>query len=399
MKIFIASSGRSTLLAESLQSEITSASRRANLEVDVVTWFRDGAFPPGEDTLNALIAHCGGAANVTPADFCAVLLTKDDELTKKGDKGDAPRDNCIFELGLFIGALGLDPKRCFMLSSVGEQSLPSDLKGRTLITFDEPLDIHDPEQCRKAMERAAIRIRDRMRISGKYTAPELKPANLDDLMKLEALAEHDGALSAPGEVAVGVEHSFIDECQRTSQVVRNLMAGIQYTYFVSNVDPSNEIARLIRTLAATNLSRTGNIDDADKNLILQNLKLLQNGLSINLCPGQVPFGFRIHNASDLDRAICYARQPGRGKYYEWARERDAVELVRGLRSVALQDEDLDPVYVIRPTKFFDFQLPQNAHYLQRIRKAVAYYFHEDLRDEVERTCFGAVSKSQGASGS
>ncbi len=398
MKIFIASSGRSTLLAESLQSELTSAARRANLDVDVVAWFRDGAFPPGEDTLSSLIAHCGGAAHVSPADFCAVLLTKDDELTKKGDKGDAPRDNCVFELGLFIGALGLDPQRCFTISSVGEQSLPSDLKGRTLIAFVEPNDIHDPAQCARAMQSPAIRIRDRIRACGKYSAPELKPTTLDDLMKLEASVDRDGALSESSEVLVGIEQSFVGECRRTAQVLRNLMAGIEYTYFVSNLDPSNEIARLIRTLATTNPSATGTVNDVDKSLILQNLKVLQDGLSINLSPGQVPFGFRIHNASDPERAVCYVRQPGPGKYYEWARDRDAIELARGLRSVGLHDEDLDCEYVIRPTKFFDFHSPENAHYLQRIRRAVAHYFPPDLREDVERICFGAVSKSQGASG-
>lgn len=394
LKIFIASSGRASLLAESLQSQLESAASRANMSLSVVAWFRDGAFPPGEDTLTSLFAHCGGSANVRPSDFCAVLLTKDDELTKKDDKSQAPRDNCIFELGLFIGALGLDPKRCFMISSVGEQSLPSDLKGRTLIKFVEPDDLHDPQQCASAMEAAAVLIRNRIQSCGKYAAPELKPTSLDDLMASETPLNNGGGLSEASEVVVGIEHSFTAECRWAWQVVENLKASIVYTYFVSNLEPSSDIARLIHALAVGSSRGKEATGERDDDLILQNLELLRNGLRINLSPGQVSCAFRIHNALVLDEAICYLRQPSSGKYFEWSRDRDALEFARGLQSITFHNDDLDPIYVIRPTRFFDFQSPQNAPYLQRIRRAVSGAFRPEFRQHVERVCFGTEPKSQ-----
>src|SRR6266567_9566556 len=101
MKLFIASSGQKALLAEALQRKIEEASRRANMAVDVVPWYRDGAFPPGTDVLASLIDHCRGGNGIPGSDFFAALLTKDDEVEKKGERGESPRDNCILELGLF----------------------------------------------------------------------------------------------------------------------------------------------------------------------------------------------------------------------------------------------------------------------------------------------------------
>lgn len=62
------------------------------------------------------------------ADFAVLVLTSDDVTISKGKAKPSPRDNVIFELGLFIGTLGRD--RVFILKPKGlDVRIPSDLLG------------------------------------------------------------------------------------------------------------------------------------------------------------------------------------------------------------------------------------------------------------------------------
>jgi hypothetical protein len=63
-------------------------------------------------------------------DFAVLVATGDDITEKRGTTGVAPRDNVIFELGLFIGALGLE--RVMVLCPAEPPiHLPSDIAGIT----------------------------------------------------------------------------------------------------------------------------------------------------------------------------------------------------------------------------------------------------------------------------
>ncbi len=60
------------------------------------------------------------------ADFAVAVISGDDRVVSRARQQRAPRDNVIFELGLFIGALGRP--RCFMVHRQGQDlKLPSDL--------------------------------------------------------------------------------------------------------------------------------------------------------------------------------------------------------------------------------------------------------------------------------
>jgi predicted nucleotide-binding protein len=73
------------------------------------------------------------------SDFAVVVLTPDDVTTKRGQTYDVPRDNVLFELGFFMGRLGVE--RTYMVSSrVNSPTLPSDLDGITTATFAERAD-------------------------------------------------------------------------------------------------------------------------------------------------------------------------------------------------------------------------------------------------------------------
>ena len=68
------------------------------------------------------------------------ILTPDDKVHSRDADQDAPRDNVIFEMGLFISRLGRN--RTFMLREHGSDlKIPSDLIGITPLTY-----VHDPKK-------------------------------------------------------------------------------------------------------------------------------------------------------------------------------------------------------------------------------------------------------------
>jgi Predicted nucleotide-binding protein containing TIR-like domain len=67
-------------------------------------------------------------------DFAILVLTPDDLVERRGAQGQQPRDNVLFERGLFMGRLGRE--RTFIVHGRGvELNLPSDLAGIQPATF------------------------------------------------------------------------------------------------------------------------------------------------------------------------------------------------------------------------------------------------------------------------
>ena len=87
-------------------------------------WDKD-VFALGQTTLEAI------KSAYERSDFAVFLLTADDPVYLRGRSEVTPRANLIFELGLFVGMLGLD--RTFLVTTKGV-SLPSDIAG--LVRFE-----------------------------------------------------------------------------------------------------------------------------------------------------------------------------------------------------------------------------------------------------------------------
>jgi predicted nucleotide-binding protein len=69
------------------------------------------------------------------ADFAVLVAGADDEVSSRGEKTLAPRDNVVFEAGLFMGALSRG--RTFLLAPKGQKvKVPSDLFGMACLRFD-----------------------------------------------------------------------------------------------------------------------------------------------------------------------------------------------------------------------------------------------------------------------
>jgi len=122
-RIFLGSSGQ--------QEKLVQALTRGLQEIaDVEPWTT--AFNPGVSTLERLVEL------TREVDFAAFVFAQDDWTAKGGSPDPAsgqasPRDNVVFEAGLFGGALGI--RRTFILHASGTK-LPTDLLGLTSIRYD-----------------------------------------------------------------------------------------------------------------------------------------------------------------------------------------------------------------------------------------------------------------------
>jgi len=90
-------------------------------EIEVTLW-RTGAFDIASTALDSLVKRS------TAVDFALFVFSPDDLVTIRSQQHVVVRDNVLFELGLFIGALGKD--RCFIVKPRNvELHLPTDLLG------------------------------------------------------------------------------------------------------------------------------------------------------------------------------------------------------------------------------------------------------------------------------
>lgn len=141
-RIFLGSSGK--------QAKLVQALTRGLAEVaDVEPW--TAVFNPGVSTLDRLVEL------TSEVDFAAFVFAQDDWTSNPSDataQGQAsPRDNVVFEAGLFGGTLGM--RRTFILHAKGAK-LPTDLLGMTAVRYAEALTAADMravnQKLRKAIE-------------------------------------------------------------------------------------------------------------------------------------------------------------------------------------------------------------------------------------------------------
>jgi CRP/FNR family transcriptional regulator, cyclic AMP receptor protein len=119
--LFLGCAAESLVIAR----EIQLGFKHDNIEVRV---WADGVFGPSSVTIDALMRE------VDESDFAAFVFSPDDEVISRETKYDAPRDNVVFELGLFIGKL--DRNRTFIVKEKNtDVKIPTDLLGITLLTY------------------------------------------------------------------------------------------------------------------------------------------------------------------------------------------------------------------------------------------------------------------------
>lgn len=74
-------------------------------------------------------------AELQIADFAVLVAAADDQVISRGKESDSPRDNVVFEVGLFMGAL--TRRRTFIVVPHGMNlRIPTDLLGLTYLEYD-----------------------------------------------------------------------------------------------------------------------------------------------------------------------------------------------------------------------------------------------------------------------
>ncbi|HTL81131.1 MAG TPA: TIR domain-containing protein [Bacteroidia bacterium] len=93
--------------------------------------WHQGLFGLSDGTLESLVS------SIQNFDFAILIITGDDITISRGFENKSPRDNVIFELGLFMGGLGRD-RVFFVVDRSVQPKLPSDLAGITPASFQQP---------------------------------------------------------------------------------------------------------------------------------------------------------------------------------------------------------------------------------------------------------------------
>jgi hypothetical protein len=92
-------------------------------------------------------------------DFGILVATKDDLSTIRDKSFDTPRDNVIFEFGLFLGRLG--PSRAFVIQESGA-ILPTDLLGITVPQFEKTIPLSNSTSLNNEIERISKTIDEKI---------------------------------------------------------------------------------------------------------------------------------------------------------------------------------------------------------------------------------------------
>ena len=120
-KVFIGSSSEGLEVARQVQVALQDQT------IEVIVWDQ-GVFEPGKSYLSALLEA------TETFDFAVLVLTSDDTVVSRGDEYDAPRDNALIELGLFLGSIGRK-RSFFMYDKSAPPKMASDLAGIFGVTF------------------------------------------------------------------------------------------------------------------------------------------------------------------------------------------------------------------------------------------------------------------------
>jgi Predicted nucleotide-binding protein containing TIR-like domain len=189
-RIFLGSSGKQEKLLQALTRGLADV-------VHVEPWTT--SFNPGTTTLERLLEL------THEVDFAAFVFARDDWTSTSPSASPppeavqaSPRDNVVFEAGLFGGALGM--RRTFILHASGSK-LPSDLLGFTCIRYGEATTATEMrvvnQKLRKAIENAG-RVARLEGLWWQYSLTERTMEEPSAVSLLRISRDRDGALELAG---------------------------------------------------------------------------------------------------------------------------------------------------------------------------------------------------------
>jgi hypothetical protein len=184
-RIFLGSSGKQTKLLQAITRGLEDVA-------DVEPWMT--TFNPGRSTLERLVEL------THEVDFAAFVFAQDDWTSSDTSQpGQAsPRDNVVFEAGLFGGALGI--RRTFILHASGSK-LPTDLLGLTSVRYDPTTSASEVRAINQKLRKAIETEGRRGAIEGLWWQLSLTARSEEEPSAVSLLRigrDRDGALSVSG---------------------------------------------------------------------------------------------------------------------------------------------------------------------------------------------------------
>ena len=164
--VFIGCSSAALEHAEKIKEKLCAGG-----ETDAKVWV-DKLGDLGGNILDDLRRH------VSSFDFAVLILSADDftSTSRRGRKTPSPRDNVIFEIGLFMGARGR--RRAFTVvfaKDISALKIPSDLAGNTVLLLD-PDKLADKLESDAYLTQQIDRIRTSIRSQSASAALSLLPS-------------------------------------------------------------------------------------------------------------------------------------------------------------------------------------------------------------------------------
>lgn len=379
--IFIGSSGKAIPIAKKLTEYLR---QEFGTTADIREWYDPAQFAPSQTTLEGLMKQA------EECDFAVMLLTKDDFAEKKGEKLDLPRDNTIFELGLFMGELGRE--RCFMVCGAEQDALPSDVAGYTYIPIKLDNVATDAGYRQAVLNGPGPRVRDAIQEGDCAEHRGLPLITRSRLAEFERLTREKGRLIPSTSVIVNsVEPVEQNDLQFCLTVLRNLKLGIQYEYYFGSFDDNRGPAAMLVLNIAT---AEWQLKDAPFDTLLndnlsavkRNLQTMQKGLSIHF-RRRPPMQFCIHNAQSEEFAACYLRCQGDqygDRFAIWARKRGAKDIANDLRRSCTAKDKAASIFHSTIDEGLD-----SAKLRNEIRNMFPSDLPEDFLHELELRCIRA----------
>lgn len=219
--VFIGSSSEAHSIASELQVLLDH-------KCDVQLWSQ-GTMALGQLTLESL------EKIVVGFDFAILVLTEDDLVESRGTISPAPRDNILFELGLFMGHLGRE--RTFVIHRRASNiKLPTDLNGFTPVDYHMQANgnlrssLGAPARILEAaIEKRGIRtarLHDKSAL-GKWVRHQ------DEITSIEQTED----LSSVWVLTPDLENDTSPEWK--SVLKENVQRGVRYSYFIPETRTTN----------------------------------------------------------------------------------------------------------------------------------------------------------------
>jgi hypothetical protein len=383
IRIFIVSSLDALTLARSLREDLTTDFSEAHI------WSGES-----DRRVSRTIIEMPDEAG--KYDFAVIILTKKALLGKDiGDKEEQrARDDCFYKSGLFMGDLGHD--RCFLVSSGRKSELPVDLSGINYLYFNEPDDLADHDQCKKALGEGSTEITKLVRQRGgkiRQASPPL--LSYEEILKKERLDKGDLKKSDQKNTIVMVFDTLpIESFAWAIQIKENLDNGVKYFYFFhAEANGARRICRLLQMIMLADslkndLQKGESFQDCYekikeyKDQVIKNLEKIceEDSLNIYFIPVEHAFNFRVYNAGSPKYAKVYLRYGN--SFVDWSGSGTATSTYNSLQRF---EDPYQKDVVFCSNEFYNLDNPGNAEFRSDLEREITLHF-PDIDDTVKQKC-------------